>query len=149
MRPFWIHYYTGTSGVVFVVDASDRVRSPDFVRSLFLPRSRSSLLSLTHHTFLASLLPLFEMEHFQARIEKARDEFARVVGDEQLSDVSILLLANKQDMPGALSRDDMEESFDVKKLAGSRQWKIVTTIAKNGTGLVEAFGWLSESMEKR
>jgi small GTP-binding protein len=28
LRPFWRHYYRGTAGVVFVVDASDRDRVP-------------------------------------------------------------------------------------------------------------------------
>lgn len=28
LRPYWRHYYTGTQGVVFVVDASDRERLP-------------------------------------------------------------------------------------------------------------------------
>ena len=26
MRPFWRHYYAGTSGVIFVVDSSDHER---------------------------------------------------------------------------------------------------------------------------
>lgn len=28
LRPYWRHYYTGTQGVLFVVDASDRERLP-------------------------------------------------------------------------------------------------------------------------
>jgi signal recognition particle receptor subunit beta len=26
MRPYWRHYYTGTQGVIFVIDAADRAR---------------------------------------------------------------------------------------------------------------------------
>jgi len=28
LRPYWRHYYTGTQGVLFVLDASDRERLP-------------------------------------------------------------------------------------------------------------------------
>ena len=107
LRPYWIHYYTGTRGIVYVVDSSDR-----------------------------------------ARIPKAREEFAKVLGDEQLAETSILLIANKQDMPGALSKEEMEKAFEIQKLAGERSWKVSPTVAKDGTGLVDAFRWLAESMEK-
>jgi GTPase SAR1 family protein len=28
LRPYWRHYYTGTQGILFVVDATDRERLP-------------------------------------------------------------------------------------------------------------------------
>ena len=108
LRPYWIHYYTGTRGIVYVVDSSDR-----------------------------------------ARIPKAREEFAKVLGDEQLAETSILLIANKQDMPGALSKEEMEKAFEINKLAGERSWKVSPTVAKDGTGLVDAFRWLADSMEQK
>lgn len=108
LRPYWIHYYTGTRGIVYVVDSSDR-----------------------------------------ARIPKAREEFAKVLGDEQLAETSILLIANKQDMPGALSKEEMEKAFEIQKLAGERSWKVSPTVAKDGTGLVDAFRWLADSMEQK
>jgi GTPase SAR1 family protein len=107
LRPYWIHYYTGTRGIVYVVDSSDR-----------------------------------------ARIPKAREEFAKVLGDEQLAEASILLIANKQDMPGALSKDEMKRAFEIEKLAGERHWEVFPTVAKDGTGLVDSFRWLADSMEK-
>lgn len=49
----------------------------------------------------------------QDRIAKARDEFVGVVSDNQLQDAAILVLANKQDMPGALSKEELTKTFDM------------------------------------
>eukprot|EP00501_MAST-03F_sp_TOSAG23-6_P001048 GSMAST32.ASY1.ANO1.1091.1 assembled CDS len=96
LRPYWRHYYTGTQGIIYVVDASDR-----------------------------------------ERIQKARDEF---VGS------AIMVLANKQDMPGALSVAEMESAFEMERNCGDRKCIVLPSTATTGAGLETAFKWLSENM---
>ena len=49
IRPLWRHYYTGTQGVIFVVDSNDRDRIEDGMCPAFV--------SITHRS--SSALPLF------------------------------------------------------------------------------------------
>ena len=49
------------------------------------------------------------------RIQKARDEFVGVVSDSQLNNAAIMVLANKQDMPGALNVQEMEAAFNMER----------------------------------
>lgn len=59
IRPLWRHYYTGTQGLVFVVDSQDR-----------------------------------------DRIDEARQELHRIIGDREMREALLLVFANKQDLPG-------------------------------------------------
>lgn len=59
IRPLWRHYYTGTQGLVFVVDSQDR-----------------------------------------DRIDEARQELHRIIGDREMRECLLLVFANKQDLAG-------------------------------------------------
>ncbi|KAI3619901.1 adp-ribosylation factor 6 [Moniliophthora roreri] len=59
IRPLWRHYYTGTQGLVFVVDSQDR-----------------------------------------ERIDEAKQELHRILGDREMKECLLLVFANKQDLPG-------------------------------------------------
>ena len=67
IRPLWRHYYTGTQGLIFVVDCADR-----------------------------------------DRIDEARQELHRIINDREMKDATILIFANKQDLPdGRFKTDDV------------------------------------------
>jgi ADP-ribosylation factor protein 6 len=59
IRPLWRHYYTGSEGLIFVVDSADR-----------------------------------------DRIDEARQELHRIIGDREMRNALLLVFANKQDLPG-------------------------------------------------
>ena len=59
IRPLWRHYYTGTQGLIFVVDCADK-----------------------------------------ERIDEARRELHKIIGDREMKDAIILIFANKQDLKG-------------------------------------------------
>ena len=105
LREFWRHHFTGTQGLVFVVDAADRDR-------------------LVH----------------------ARAEFERVVADEQLADAAVLVLANKQDAPGAVQPAELEQLLDIRRLCEHKKWTVRPTTLTSGDGVTEAFTWLAENM---
>ena len=61
IRPLWRHYYTGTQGLIFVVDCADK-----------------------------------------ERIDEARRELHKIIGDREMKDAIILVFANKQDLRGGM-----------------------------------------------
>jgi signal recognition particle receptor subunit beta len=49
------------------------------------------------------------------RTNKLRQEFAAVVKASQLKDVAFLVLANKQDLPGAMDKEELGKVLDIEK----------------------------------
>ena len=80
------------------------------------------------------------------RLTEAREELESVLGDDRLRDTMLLILANKQDMPGACSVAELTEKLELQKLR-QRQWFVQGTCATNGDGLVEGFTWLADTVK--
>jgi len=107
IRPLWRHYYSGTQGLIFVVDSGDR-----------------------------------------ARIEEARTELHRIINDREMRDSLLLVLANKQDLPGAMTPQEITDRLQLNKIK-DKLWSVEPTIATEGTGLAEAFKWLSDNTKEK
>merc|ERR1712136_485984 len=65
------------------------------------------------------------------------------IGDskEELKGVTLLALANKQDLPGALSAAEVSEGLGLTTIR-NRQWAIFQTSALKGSGINEGLDWL-------
>ena len=79
----------------------------------------------------------------QQRLEEAREELFSVLGDDRLRDCALLVLANKQDLPGAATVTQVTEALQLRKLR-QRNWFVQGTCAVNGDGLTEGFTWLAD-----
>eukprot|EP00808_Paulinella_micropora_P009452 g6152.t1 len=96
----WKHYYTHTSLVIFVVDASD-----------------------------AKTLPM------------ARDALQAAMSARQLRKATLLVVANKCDLPGALSTEEIKEKIYSEPLA-SHNMQVFSASAKTKQGTTEILSWL-------
>ena len=96
IRPLWKHYYTGTQGLIFVVDCADK-----------------------------------------ERIDEAKRELHKIIGDHEMKDAIILVFANKQDLKGALSPEDLSVRLELCEVANSRNWYVQPCVATTGDGLQE------------
>ena len=83
IRPLWRHYYTGTQGLIFVVDCADR-----------------------------------------ERVDEARRELHKILNDPEMSDCVILIFANKQDLHGALTPEEIPEKLGLNRLR-ERVWCVL------------------------
>ena len=79
------------------------------------------------------------------RIEIARDELQRLAGDEELKDSVILVFANKQDIPGAMTTPEVSDRLGLAELK-NRKWYIQSACALREMGLYEGMDWLSKQM---
>ena len=59
----------------------------------------------------------------------------------------VLLIANKQDLPGALSEAEVSEKLQLAKLKG-RAWAIYKASAVKGEGLEPGLDWLVTTIQK-
>ena len=82
------------------------------------------------------------------RIEFAKQELEIMLQEDELQGVPVLILANKQDMPGAMNYDEVSAGLGLDKIQ-NRQWQMFKTSAMEGTGLQEAFGWLTNVLKEQ
>lgn len=76
------------------------------------------------------------------RMEESRSELQDVLKDLDDDRIPILVLANKQDLPGAIGTSDIAQKLNLHQLR-SRPWHIQGTCAMTGDGLyegIEVFG---------
>ncbi|CAG8584552.1 10031_t:CDS:2 [Paraglomus occultum] len=107
IRPLWRHYYTGTQGLIFVVDSQDR-----------------------------------------DRIDEARQELHRIISDREMRDCLLLVFANKQDLPGAMSPAEVTEKLGLHRMR-DRSWYVHPSCATSGDGLFEGLNWLSQNAKTK
>ena len=84
------------------------------------------------------------------RIEVARDELHRLLNEDELRDAALLVYANKQDLPRAMSAAEMSEKLYLHGLRPTyRKWYIQACCATSGDGLYEGLEWLSTVLANR
>jgi small GTP-binding protein len=76
-----------------------------------------------------------------ARMDLAKTELKKIVTHEDLSSVSILILANKQDLKKALTPSQLSERLDLSSIK-DHQWHIQGCCALTGDGLMEGLDWI-------
>ncbi|XP_034559035.1 ADP-ribosylation factor 1 [Notolabrus celidotus] len=82
------------------------------------------------------------------RIAEAREELMRMLAEEELRDALLLLFANKQDLPNAMSASELTDKLGLHTLR-DRQWYIQATCATTGQGLCEGLDWFSTELKRR
>ncbi|CAI2176895.1 18730_t:CDS:2 [Funneliformis geosporum] len=107
IRPLWRHYYTGTQGLIFVIDSQDR-----------------------------------------DRIDEARQELHRILSDREMRDCLLLVFANKQDLPGAMSPAEVTEKLGLHRMK-ERSWYVHPSCATTGEGLYEGLNWLNQNTKTK
>ncbi|KAJ3125938.1 Arf GTPase arl1 [Nowakowskiella sp. JEL0407] len=75
------------------------------------------------------------------RLGTSKEELAAMLEEEELKDASLLVLANKQDLDGAMTHAEVSQALGLTDLK-NRQWTIFKCSAKTGEGLTESLDWL-------
>merc|ERR1711879_1055701 len=81
------------------------------------------------------------------RVEDAREELMKVLDDDEMRDAILLVFANKQDLPKAMSAAEVTEKLGLHSLR-NRQWYIQACCASTGDGLFEGIDWLHSALAK-
>ena len=78
----------------------------------------------------------------QSRFAEGISELSKVLKTEKLAGASLLILANKQDIVGALSAEQLSSEMKLTEIVEKRNWHIEATSAKTGEGILDGFRWL-------
>lgn len=80
------------------------------------------------------------------RVNEAHDELTKMMGEEELRNASILVFANKQDLPNAMTVAELTDKLGLHTLRG-RKWYVQAACAASGDGLYEGLDWLSNTLK--
>ncbi|XP_048416405.1 ADP-ribosylation factor-like [Stegostoma tigrinum] len=76
------------------------------------------------------------------RINEAKDELMRMIAEDELRDAVLLIFANKQDLPNAMTPAEITDKLNLHQLR-NRSWHVQATCATTGDGLYDGLHWLS------
>ncbi|MBN3296808.1 ARF4 factor, partial [Amia calva] len=82
------------------------------------------------------------------RVAESTEELQKMLQEDELRDAVLLVFANKQDLPNAMSVGDLTEKLGLQNLR-NRTWYVQATCATQGTGLYDGLDWLSNELSKR
>ena len=82
------------------------------------------------------------------RIAESAESLNYVLSDESMSDVPILIYANKMDLPNALTVPEITDRLGLHMLR-NRKWQVQASNAARGDGLYEGMDWLAKNVNTK
>ena len=125
-RALWRHYYQNTEAIIFVIDSNDRERICD----------KNENGNTSDNTIDAS-------KQFNSSV---KTEIKYLISEPELKDVVLLIFANKQDLPNAMSVQEITDILELNKI-NNRKWHVQASCAKTGDGLQDGLDWLSQTIK--
>ena len=84
------------------------------------------------------------------RLRDCKAELTELLGAEKLAGASVLIFANKQDLQGALSSEEIAEALELKnEIFKKRHWSLQPCSAVTGDGLVDGIDWMVKDIASR
>ncbi len=93
------------------------------------------------------------------RLSDCRQELENLLGEERLAGASVLILANKQDLPGALPADKIADHLGLRDMIGKkRHWQVAAcsaiaagdqTATASEKPLISSMDWLVSDIGSR
>lgn len=85
------------------------------------------------------------------RLQLCKQELMELLQQERLAGASLLLLANKQDVAGALTSDEIAQELELSTCEHfkNRHWSIRACSAVTGIGILEGLNWMVDDIASR
>ncbi|PRP88904.1 putative ADP ribosylation factor 1 [Planoprotostelium fungivorum] len=105
---------------------------------------QDKIIPLWRHYFQNTSSLIYVVDSMdRERLPKAREEMQKIL--EDMKDVCMAVLANKSDLPGAMTSKEVADGLGLMNLK-NRKWYIQSTCANTGEGLYEALDWISKTL---
>ncbi|CAI9730446.1 ADP-ribosylation factor 2 [Octopus vulgaris] len=82
------------------------------------------------------------------RLQDCKQELDALLVEERLADATLLVFANKQDLPGALKAEEIREILKLDNIK-SHHWLILDCSALTGENLLQGMDWLIGDIASR
>jgi len=111
---------------------------------------QDKIRALWRHYFQGTKCVVFVVDsNDRGRFPEAADELHRMMTEDQLKDATVLVYANKQDLPDAASADEIKEALNLNKIRSmGKTVQIQPCCATNGEGINLGLDWVSNNLPK-
>ncbi|XP_064077894.1 uncharacterized protein LOC135195555 isoform X1 [Macrobrachium nipponense] len=110
-----------------------------------LPSHNKMRAALWSHCFPGTSAVIFVVDSTDTEgLPEARVALHHVLDEPELDNCPLLIMANKQDLPEAVSPSSITEALQLERL--KRPWFIQGTSALESTGICEALDWLAKAV---
>ncbi|ETW84438.1 hypothetical protein HETIRDRAFT_381968 [Heterobasidion irregulare TC 32-1] len=82
------------------------------------------------------------------RIQDCKEELHSLLLEDRLAGASLLIFANKQDIFGSMTDDEITEALELQSIK-SHEWKIWPCSAVTGKNLIEGLDWVVNDVAGR
>eukprot|EP00088_Acartia_fossae_P024656 TRINITY_DN25569_c0_g1_i4.p1 TRINITY_DN25569_c0_g1~~TRINITY_DN25569_c0_g1_i4.p1 ORF type:complete len:185 (-),score=25.99 TRINITY_DN25569_c0_g1_i4:257-811(-) len=82
------------------------------------------------------------------RLEDCKKELQALLLEERLLGATLLVFANKQDLPGALNVQEIREVLELDSIV-THHWKLIDCSAVTGQNLIQGVDWLVDDISRR
>ena len=113
IRSLWHHYFSRSHLLIYVVDSNDNER---------LNESKEELFSILKSDELREVILVYKLKYC----------------DKVIFQIPIIVIANKQDLPNAMSTGRIVDGLELRKLERTHKWHVQACCAISGEGLYEA-----------
>lgn len=111
--------------------------------------SSSRLWPLYKHYFQLAKAIIYMVDSYDRdRIDEVREDLDLLLSQEELKGVVLLVLGNKQDLPGAMGYQELEERLELRRIRG-RQWRLQLCCMLSLEGMEAGWEWLSAVMARK
>jgi ADP-ribosylation factor protein 4 len=110
---------------------------------------QDKIRKLWNYYFQGSMALIFVVDSSdQNRLEESSEELHKLLNEDELSNIPVLIYANKQDNPNSLDSSELAEKFNMYQIK-SRSWFIQPSCASNGIGIYEGLDWLANILNNK
>lgn len=82
------------------------------------------------------------------RIKDCATELSGLLKEEKLAGATLLVFANKQDLNGAMTKDEIRQGLDLDSIR-SHHWHIQSCSAMTGENLLTGMDWIVKDVASR
>ena len=104
---------------------------------------RDKMRPLIRHYYAGTEALIFVIDsHDRERYGEAVEMLQETISDELLQNIPILILANKQDLSGVMTREEILSDMMTNKWLDGRKWEVFAVSGTLGEGLDDGLDWL-------
>jgi len=108
---------------------------------------------LWNYYFMGSHAVVFVVDsQDRTRIDEAREELEKIITNDEVRRTcsTLLVYANKQDLPNAMTVDEISKFLNLRSLSQSGlKWYIQPAVATQGDGLYEGIDWMTRQLTSK
>jgi len=83
------------------------------------------------------------------RFQEAKNELYALMDTDALRHASLLVYANKQDLPQSMSTAFIADKLELATRMRGKNWHVQGAVAVSGEGLYEGLDWLGTALQKQ